>query len=67
MKHKATKKNYNQVVDKLSDYLKKTFNETDDSFKKEAVQWLNDLLDELLAEDFFGTEGQCDPRGDQRD
>ena len=24
-------------------------------------------LDELLAEDFFGTEGQTDPRGDHRD
>ena len=67
MKHKATKKNHNEVVDKLADYLKKSFNEADDSFKKESVQWLNNLLDELLAEDFFGTEGQCDPRGDQRD
>ena len=24
-------------------------------------------LDELLAQDFFGTEGQSDPRGDHRD
>lgn len=24
------------------------------------------MLDDLLAEDFFGTEGQCDPRGDRR-
>jgi hypothetical protein len=27
----------------------------------------NEALDELLGEDFFGTEGQCDPRGDHRD
>lgn len=28
---------------------------------------LNALLDDLLTEDAFGTEGQLDPRGDQRD
>jgi hypothetical protein len=27
---------------------------------------LNDILDELGQADFFGTEGQNDPRGDQR-
>ena len=25
------------------------------------------MLDKLLAEDFFGTEGQNDPRGDRRE
>lgn len=28
---------------------------------------LNDLLDDLRRNDFFGTEGQLDPRGDHRD
>lgn len=28
---------------------------------------LNDELDDLLGQDFFGTEGQCDPRGDHRE
>jgi hypothetical protein len=28
---------------------------------------LDSVLDSLLAEDFFGTEGQLDPRGDHRD
>lgn len=28
---------------------------------------LNEMLDELLENDFFGTEGQLDPRGDHRD
>jgi len=28
---------------------------------------LDAVLDELQGEDFFGTEGQCDPRGDFRD
>lgn len=27
----------------------------------------DELLDELSDIDFFGTEGQCDPRGDRRD
>jgi hypothetical protein len=25
------------------------------------------MLDTLLGDDFFGTEGQCDPRGDHRE
>lgn len=28
---------------------------------------MDELLETLLAEDFFGTEGQLDPRGDHRD
>lgn len=28
---------------------------------------LEDGLDELLDNDCFGSEGQCDPRGDQRE
>lgn len=35
--------------------------------KRELADWLNDKFDELLGEDAFGTEGQCDPRGDHRD
>lgn len=27
---------------------------------------LNAFLDRLLEDDYFGTEGQCDPRGDHR-
>lgn len=36
----------------------------------DATMWqdaVNDMLDELRCSDFFGTEGQCDPRGDNRD
>lgn len=29
--------------------------------------WLNAALDDFLSQDAFGTEGQCDPRGDHRD
>lgn len=38
--------------------------------REERRQWvflLHDLCEELLHEDFFGTEGQSDPRGDHRD
>lgn len=35
--------------------------------KRELADWVNDKLDELLGDDAFGTEGQCDPRGDHRD
>lgn len=33
---------------------------------KLAAKMLDDFLDELSSEDYFGTEGQCDPRGDAR-
>ena len=29
-------------------------------------EYFNTMLDDLRSEDFFGTEGQCDPRGDDR-
>lgn len=31
------------------------------------VKDFNRLLNSLECDDFFGTEGQCDPRGDHRD
>ncbi len=33
---------------------------------KLACQSFDDMLDTLINEDYFGTEGQCDPRGDRR-
>lgn len=41
-----------------------------DAHKRDAkilIRAINNMLDELLSEDFFGTEGQLDPRGDWRD
>ena len=39
---------------------------TDDSDEvKRFCKALDRFLDELAAQDAFGTEGQCDPRGDQ--
>ena len=34
---------------------------------KENCFFLREVLDDLQSDDFFGTEGQCDPRGDFRD
>lgn len=34
---------------------------------KEFADSFNAYLDQLASEDAFGTEGQCDPRGDGRD
>lgn len=34
---------------------------------KELVDEFNAWMDRLHGEDFFGTEGQADPRGDHRD
>ena len=30
------------------------------------AECLDCMLDDLRSQDFFGTEGQCDPRGDSR-
>lgn len=40
--------------------------ESNASDRRLASGLLNDLLDEAMANDMFGTEGQCDPRGDHR-
>jgi hypothetical protein len=61
--NKANNKNFIEVLDNIG----KRFKKADKEEKKEWVRWLNQSLDELLHEDFFGTEGQLDPRGDQRD
>ena len=66
-KKKVTKKNYEKVVDNFAAYLKNSFKQTNEEYKKNSIDWLNSLLDDLSSEDAFGTEGQLDPRGDKRD
>ena len=63
MKHKATKRNFKKVLTAIGE----NFDKHKPEQKKAWVDWLNESLNNLLADDFFGTEGQCDPRGDQRD
>lgn len=49
------------VVERLLAYCE------DEGSAEVLADVLDVLLDDLRGEDFFGTEGQCDPRGDQRD
>jgi len=39
----------------------------DDCDRDQILDAFNTVLDELRAQDFFGTEGQLDPRGDGRE
>ncbi len=47
----------------FADWLEKDGKAVD---KKEVAGSLNEVLDGLLGDDAFGTEGQNDPRGDHR-
>jgi hypothetical protein len=55
--------------------LKKLFAQTikmleeqnDKDITKYFAESYHKMLDDLLGQDFFGTEGQGDPRGDHRD
>jgi hypothetical protein len=51
-----------QVWQRLMAYARE-----DKANEKSIAAAFNTMLDDLLDEDFFGTEGQCDPRGDHRD
>lgn len=63
MSKKATTKTFPSVLDNLKSFYEKL----EPKHRKPFVDWLNEALDELLNDDAFGTEGQLDPRGDQRD
>ena len=59
---KSTKVNISQHLRNLATYC-----EEDEYVAKEIAKWFNSQMDDFLEQDFFGTEGQCDPRGDHRD
>ncbi|HVI39653.1 MAG TPA: hypothetical protein VM577_03250 [Anaerovoracaceae bacterium] len=61
-RYKATAKNVHIVLADYSKWIKEEPTEG----RKYAAEMLNEMLDTMSGEDFFGTEGQCDPRGDQR-
>lgn len=46
--------------------LAKAIQETDESYEDEVTDMVDDALDMMLEYDYFGTEGQLDPRGDRR-
>jgi len=61
--YKVTSKNFKTVLNNIQI----AFENEPKEAKVIWVEALNTMLDDLLSDDFFGTEGQCDPRGDQRD
>jgi len=63
MAKKVTIKNFSEVMDNI----KLLFEKSDIEEKEIWCSDLNEMLDNQLNDDFFGTEGQLDPRGDQRD
>jgi len=60
---RVTKRNYLKVLENM----KKWFESADSDEKEIMCEDLNDMLDNQLSNDFFGTEGQRDPRGDHRE
>jgi hypothetical protein len=63
MQKNVTADNFETVIDNL----KKLYTNAESEEKSFYAGWLNQALNELLNDDVFGTEGQLDPRGDQRD
>jgi hypothetical protein len=59
---RVTSRNLKVVMQRLVEYALATEDESRQAFCHD----LNLFLDELAEQDAFGTEGQCDPRGDQR-
>jgi hypothetical protein len=59
----VTSRNLAKVLERLSRYAL----DTEDESRQAFCDDLNRFLDELSSQDAFGTEGQLDPRGDQRD
>lgn len=61
---KSNAKTVTKHLRKLADWL-----ESDECAAEEratVAESFNEMIDNLHESDFFGTEGQLDPRGDQR-
>jgi hypothetical protein len=61
---RTTKKTIAQHLRNLADFCE---GDNKDWAAPELAKWFNEQMDELCSQDFFGTESQCDPRGDHRD
>lgn len=65
----AKKKNNTETIKikrRLIDVFTEWVNLSSDEELNEIKDRLDEILDEWNSEDRFGTEGQCDPRGDSR-
>ena len=59
----ATARNVVKVLRRLATFVEKEPADAKALYARDLNRW----LDELVGQDAFGTEAQCDPRGDQRD
>jgi hypothetical protein len=66
MAKKVTAKNFNKVIENLKKYYENEVKGTG-ATEKAFLSDFNNFLNKLAEDDAFGTEGQIDPRGDQRD
>lgn len=66
MANKITPENYKEVLDKFKSWMTDFETNGYTEALEETCNDLNNFFDELLGMDAFGTEGQLDPRGDQR-
>lgn len=60
---RVTVKNYLKVIENI----KVLFESSSIAEQELMCDDLNDMLDNQFSNDFFGTEGQRDPRGDRRE
>lgn len=65
MAKKATAKNFDKVLSNFKNYYDENVKGHAPS-EKAFMTDFNEFLDKLASDDAFGTEGQLDPRGDQR-
>jgi hypothetical protein len=62
----VTQDNFLEVLENIKNHY--LADDTPEKWDREAwVASFDVMLDGLLEEDFFGTEGQLDPRGDHRE
>ena len=59
---RCTETNFLEIMDAIKD----AFNNASPEDKEVWANTIDGMLDDLLRQDFFGTEGSCDPRGDRR-
>ena len=59
---RCTETNFLEIMDAIKD----AFNNANSEDKEVWSSSIDGMLDDLLRSDFFGTEGQGDPRGDHR-
>lgn len=62
MAKKMTRKNADKVLARIGNDIREG-----SAAAKVLLYQLNEMLDGLAGSDFYGTEGQLDPRGDNRD